>query len=205
MTRTQQIGAAVVVVALAAGGWWMSREPPAPKVATPAPAQAPPTKPKPPPPPPPKPLEVRVIESCEAARDYLAGKFEGALADTPLAPAQLSWDAGLTWAPGPLAPITEGAFHATPRQSVPVGEVALEVSKTERVQAAVALPGADPPDVAALIWAGLDAAKAERFVPRSEKLQAWEAYRQARLDLRVYRWNAAKRSYEAHRLFDGAP
>jgi len=135
----------------------------------------------------------------------LAGDFEGELPDTPLARAQLSWDAGLTWAAGPVAQITEGAHHASPLRSVPVGEVALSVSKTERIQAAVVLPGSEPPDVAALVWAGLDAAEAERYAPQTEELKAWKAYRAARLDLRIYRWERRKQAYVMHRLLDGPP
>ena len=204
MTQTQKIVAAVALVGLLVGGWWLTREAPEP----PAPvAKTAPTPPKPEPTPPQvaPPPKVRVVETCEAARDYLKSEFEGELPDTPLARAQLSWDAGLSWAPGPIAEISPGGFQTTPRMKVPVGDLSLQVGKTERIQAAIALPGEAPHDVAALVWAGLNADDAERYQPQSESLKAWKAYRSARLDLRIYRWDRAKQAYRAHQLLDGPP
>ena len=204
MTHFYKIAAALGAVAIALGAWWALSDTPKEPVKA---AKAPPKKAAkaPAPKPPPKQTVVRVIETCEAARDYLQSQFEGELPDTPLARAELSWDAGLTWAPGPVAARSEGAFQLTPQQSVPVGTVSLKVGPTERIQASIALPGEAPHDVAALVWAGLDAAEAARYQPQTDALEAWKAYRSARLDLRLYRWNRAKQAYVVHQLLDTAP
>ncbi len=129
MTQTQKIGGVVAVVALAIVGWWATQDSPPPPKKAEAPKAAPAPEPAPAPAPKPKAPEIRVIETCEAARDYLNSQFEGELPEHPLALAQLSWDAGLTWAPGPVAETTPGGFHAVPQRSVSVGEMKLTVSK----------------------------------------------------------------------------
>ena len=93
----------------------------------------------------------------------------------------------------------------TPQVKVPVGKLSLEVGPTERVQASIALPGEAPHDVAALVWAGLDAEEAARYQPQTDSLAAWKAYKSARLDLRLYRWSRAKQAYVVHGLLEAAP
>lgn len=197
--RAIQALTAVAFVAVGVFVWKLNSADvePAPPTPAPAPAAATPTTEQPAVARPKAPVvaEPKSADPCVEARKWFEGQPGSAMPDTDRGALELSWDAGLAFGAGEPPQVVPAAYHATPVASAPVGDVELKVKKDERIQSIIALTADAQPRVLALVWAGIDLSDPDKLAPEGEDLEAWEAYRKARLELRYYAWNKASGRY----------